>query len=423
LTRRALGALAPEASAAWASCAGALAETYCRIPDLYYGDSAGEWASWLCFVDGIPFHYIPNEPVEYNNWRMARGADGGLCLEALPLPENVHHRHCREAFLFYFERMAAALRGGQPDAAARLAGSLCHALEDNTMPVHCLEGPDGTDIFVLDRLANPPPGTPHRLPSLALDLAALDPGPVSHAPRLLGLTPAEAGFHLYTAFCETALANRRLLLPLLEAVYAGNGARKRDLVVRCASAAVRLAADVLHTAAVLGGMPPAAAESAALQTVDLAGVRPARRPRSLCGGYRFIGFTRGCCLDGQRNPAPLALRFEGGVRRTYSRGLGLGAHREFRFDYQIPAGVYRSLRGAAGLQAELGMAGHARLQWILDDAVLWQEEFDGRHAAAPFDLDVSPGGWLTLRGEALTDNWSDPANNLVLAEPVLIRIR
>ena len=118
---------------------------------------------------------------------------------------------------------------------------------------------------------------------------------------------------------------------------------------------------------------------------------------------------------------PLVLEFADGSRQKCTTGVGMGSHATFAFEYQLPAGVFRRLHGAAGLHADLGREGHVRLEWRLNDKVLWEQEFGGKRLAEKFDLDVNAGGWLVLRGCALTDVALADENSLVLGEPVLER--
>jgi len=69
----------------------------------------------------------------------------------------------------------------------------------------------------------------------------------------------------------------------------------------------------------------------------------------------------------------------------------------------------------------LGSNGHVKLQWELDGDIVWEEEFSEAHMASMFDLDIMGKSRLTLHGNALTDYWLSPDNNIVLADPLLIR--
>ena len=417
LTKRGLECLSQRDIELWGDYADAVYMKYSSYPDGYYSDPVSI-SPYLCFVDDIPFHYIPHEPVEYNNWRVET-VDGRTRLIALPLPENIHYRHCAVAFPFYFSNIAAALAAGRQDDAARFAGCLCHVLEDSASLLHGLEGVDGTDIFVLDRFVPPPAENPYLAPSMALTSPLIDPGPQGYEPKLLGINPQEAAFHLYTRFCDTVLANRVHVLPVLQAVYAGDEELKAYHMEEVATGIIRLLADVLHTAAVMASGSFDAAETEQLKRVSLRDVRAIRRPRHLSSPYRFTPFIKDACLNTERQPVPLALRFDDGSRLEYESGLGMGAHAEFFFEYILPEGVFSRLTGALGLHPELGGQGHVAFSWELDERVIWRDEYHGLHTASTFDLDVSDGSRLVLRGRAMTDDALSRDNNIVLAVPVL----
>ncbi|MDD3925455.1 MAG: NPCBM/NEW2 domain-containing protein [bacterium] len=418
LTKRGLECLAESELSLWGEYADALQTEYCAYPDLHYKDPVST-SPYLCFVDGIPFHYIPHEPVEYNNWRVETVGGKGRLI-ALPLPENTHYRHCAVAFPFYFRNMAAALAEGRQDDAAKFAGCLCHALEDNASLVHGMEGVDGTDIFVVDRLVAPPPDQPYMVSSMLLGGNPADPGQQNYKPKLLGMNPQEAGFHLYTRFCETVIANRFHILPVLQAVYAGDEAQRSYHETEVSIRIIHLLADVLHTAVVIATGSYVEDEKAPLQRIALENVRAVRRPRHL-SLYRFTPFIKGACLNAQRQPVPLALEFDDGACLEYENGLGMGAHAEFIFEYFLPANTFDRLTGALGLHPQLGRKGHVKFEWELDERIIWEDEYAEGHMASVFDLDVSGGCRLVLRGKALTDYWLDKGNNIVLADPVLIR--
>jgi hypothetical protein len=258
--------------------------------------------------------------------------------------------------------------------------------------------------------------------SLALAEALVVPVPQGAKPRLLGTSPAEASFHLYTGFCQTVAANRLHVLPILQAIYAGKEKNAQAHWAEVYSNSIRLLADVFHSAVALGSMKTSdSQETKWLEKIPLAQVRPVRRPRHSSSPYRFTPYLDGFCLDQHRQPIPLALRFDDGTQREYHSGIGMGAHADFFFEYLFPAGVFARLRGALGLHPDLGRDGHVEMRWSLNGKVIWQQEFFGKHLAEPFDLDVSQGGWLVLHGKALTKFWLADENNLVLAEPLLLR--
>lgn len=397
-----------------------LTEEYCLNPDKYYAVEESSQPP-VVYVQGRQFHYLPPEPVQYD-WVVVN-VDGKTELAPEPPRENLHHTHCRDGFCQYFTRIPSALRAGRIHEAAQLTGSLLHMLQDGTVPPHAFEGPDGCDFFVLNRLLSPPPEQPYLTPTAVLGrVPPVAPESIDRAPRLLGVTPQEASFHLYSDFCNTVLANRRRALPLAQAMYSGDTnavtsisrALNRDTVVLCV--------DVLYSLFAMARQQITAADATLLMKADLAAIRPARRPHSLSGPYRNLGVVRNFSLNQQLEPIPLALTFVNGKKRVFEKGLGMGAHLYFAQEYQLPCGLYRRLSGHAGLHSDLGQEGHVSLQWLLNEKTIWEANFKGADSAQSFDLDVSEGGWLRLQGRSLTPDFDAPENQIVIAEPILERV-
>lgn len=418
LTRRTIECLAPEQGRLLASEMEMLCQEYCCYPDMYY-DNADKTKPFLCFIDDIPFHYIPNETVEYNNWKM-EASENGPRLALIPAKENVHHRHCRSGFLYYFENIARSLTSDRAADAAKFIGALCHVLQDNTIPVHALEGFDGADLFVLDRIVAPPADDPYTVPSLVLKGELVEPELPDYQPRLLGASPQEASFHAYTRFADTVAANRLDILPLVSAYYAHEPAMMQSYWRRIYQRTLQLTCDFLHTGFAIGANAFSPAEMEWLHRVPLEKLRAARRPRYLSQPYQYTPFIDGWSLDIHRHPVPMSLIWEG-EQREFQHGLGMGAHAHFAFDYQLPPNVFERLTGILGLHSRLGLDGRVLMRWFHDEKEVWRHEFSRSHPTAPFDLDVQDGGWWTLQGEALTEVALSPTNQLVLAEPVLIR--
>lgn len=419
LTRSTIASLEPNNQFTLRDHLEALCGEYMTYPDDYY-DKPKEIAPYLCFTDDIPFHYIPHEPVAYNHWRPT-DVGGKVELEILPIPENTHHRHCAVGFPFYFYEIAAALKADRIADAAKFIGALCHILQDNTLPIHLSEGMDGVDIFIFDRLVAPPTEDPLDLPIYRLGDFPPYPGPSKQQRRLFGTSVEEAGFHFYTEYCRVIAENRFHVLPLLQASYSGDSSIEAQHWLSMREATIALAADFIHTAFAISGELFDDGELKLLRLIPLADVRAVRRPRLLSRPYQFTPFIKDWSLNAKRERIPLSLMWEDGTRIEYMRGMGMGAHVEWIFDYQIPSGVFSHLRGALGLHPEMGRTGHVRLEWALDGKTLWKEEFKGSHLAKTFDLNLESGGKLTLRGNALTDQYADSNNHIVLADPVLSR--
>ena len=126
-----------------------LVNTYCLYPDLYFGEGSAEVKPYMYFHDGIQFHYPPHTPVEefYRYWDRDENGNYPFCHH-----ENENIVHVEAGFRFYLGKIIPLLKAGEQEEAWKYFGCLLHFLEDSTFGLHALEGADGTDIFVLDRL-------------------------------------------------------------------------------------------------------------------------------------------------------------------------------------------------------------------------------------------------------------------------------
>lgn len=128
-----------------------LIDTYCLYPDFYFEKYSPSLKKYLYFYDNIQFHYPPHTPVEefYRYWN--RDDNGNYPF--------THHKneniiHVEAGFSFYLGKIIISLKESNQEEAFKYLGCLLHFLEDSTFGVHALEGADGTDLFVLDRLFN-----------------------------------------------------------------------------------------------------------------------------------------------------------------------------------------------------------------------------------------------------------------------------
>lgn len=188
----------------------------CLFPDMYFDIETGGYQKALPyahFIDGIQFHYIPNTPIEpeYKYWKVVKDKTGKpVRLKRVVTEPNLNWKHSQQGFRFYFRQAVTNLRRKNLKKAAGFLGSLLHVLEDGGTGLHSLEGTDGSDIFILDRLMKPARGDISRLPTGIL--SAPEPeNPDIHlgSPALLGTGVEEAVFLLYTRFYQVQSASRK----------------------------------------------------------------------------------------------------------------------------------------------------------------------------------------------------------------------
>lgn len=417
LTRKTIEALPETIRDAWTPRLPRLCEEFCGYPDRYYA-TPEPIAPYLCFTDGVPFHYPPNEEVLYNHWEVVPSSEGAK-LKALALPVNQHHRHCRRGFEFYFRKISAALEAGQGEEAAKFFGAISHMLQDNTTPGHGFEGMDGSDIMVFNRYVRPPEDRMAEPPTrIFSEMQPVALGDLAGPGETLGGSVEEAAFLFYTRFCQTVAENRFAFLPLLHAAYAEDQMEWDRLLAGVFENTILLNATFLMTChALAGGMEVTPRHSGSLLLSDL---RPCRQSRYLSAPYRHLAMLRNASLNPHGESCGLELEPGPGQCRRFEQGLGMGGHAEFFLEHELPGGLYSKLIGMAGLHARWGREGKVRLQWELGGKVLWQETFQGGRLADSFEIPVSEGGLLRFRGFAMTESPLDQANHVVLAEPRLV---
>jgi len=133
------------------------------------------------------------------------------------------------------------LQDKKPLEAAKYLGTLAHFIEDNACPVHIL--PDKTIAQLLPSPDYPKPMDIHRKvegPTFPIDISG-------YKPQLLGENLVEASETIYYRFKENRINARAQLVPLIQAMYAGNEKVVGKYRAAAAEPAAKLYADILHT--------------------------------------------------------------------------------------------------------------------------------------------------------------------------------
>jgi hypothetical protein len=296
-------------------------------------------------------------------------------------------------------------------------GILLHFFQD-THELHALEGPWGTDCFVLDRLVPVPESDKHVTPTMMLlDLGPTEGDITGHVPRLEGVTVGEAAFRLYSRYAETAAANRLQHLPIVQARIDGDDAQAHILFTEINNRIAQLSADVIHTVTCLGldRFPDGEVEATNVLYLDC--ICPVRRPwLSPSSVYRFSAMVPGCCLDHERRRHPLRLE---GV--TFEHGWGGGGHAHgHETVYDIPADAFTALRGRIGLHDPLGQGGGVDLTVIHDAQTVLSQRMDDRAPVVEINLPMQHGGAIEFRVKDAPDV-DTTCNNLAWCGLHLVR--
>lgn len=220
---------------------GKLTSEYCLYPDDYF-HAPETIGKYMFFTDGIQFHYLPDTPYNelYRYWKAGKSGVPERCMAF----RNDNFRHADAGFRFYMNNAVAEWRNGRRDEAYKYLGCLLHMLEDSTFGIHALEGPDGTDIFALNRLA----GRDIISQLCTLKCPEADPG-FSGKPECLGGSVEEALPFLYARYVRSVRSSRqaqfRTAVELMNGTPEDRVSPETALTMR--RNAVLLCADVLTT--------------------------------------------------------------------------------------------------------------------------------------------------------------------------------
>lgn len=267
---------------ALASCkitdACALAQDYCCYPDFYFEERREEAVPYMFFYEGIQFHYPPHTPVEefYRYWD---NKDGRNILLSTRNNDNI--RHVEAGFRYYLNKTVALLKENNRDEAWKYLGCLLHFLEDSTFGLHTLEGADGTDIFVLDRLSGK---------NVTKELCKVELPPECFSqtvePEIISDNIEEMVSLLYARYVRDSAAGRQALFDQAASLLFGVSQRDLNENTRMMfSSALSLAADVIATVVAI-------AENTAPHTVErkLVCFSPYHYPIGGSGGFGLRKF-------------------------------------------------------------------------------------------------------------------------------------
>ncbi|MFH2069072.1 MAG: NPCBM/NEW2 domain-containing protein [Candidatus Omnitrophota bacterium] len=425
ITRQALKTLPGWEQHVWEKETDNIIDEYCFYPDSYYDpDWTRRVLPYLFFLKNIPFHYLPGNSVEYNYWSVIlKGKRYGL--KKLSEQPNTNWEFAKKGFRYYFQKIAETLKKNKIEEAAKFAGVFIHVLEDAAACLHCLEGPDGADIFVLDRFFLPPEKMKYLTPGMVMaepDDADFDLR--GYRPKLLGTSILEAVFNLYQRYCEVITHNRLRMVPIVLHTFSGRRNQANSMRSEVNKTSAQIVADALHTASCIAFSRFEKQQVKYLKKIHLNSLKPVSFPRHLSIPYRFTPIIRNCCLDNNRRPVPLRLKLKRGGKVqvvVFAEGMGTGCHAEYRIVYELPANVYTRFKCAVGLHSELGRGGKIQVQVKICGKRVFKQIFSDKYPAERVEVSALSGGLLELAVKDKTGKWANPKNNIVWGDPLLIR--
>ena len=194
-----------------------LAEHYCLYPDNFHR-SYDEISPYMYLHNKVEFHYLPHTPVDefYRYWDHIPGEGTRL----LQVGDNKNLEYTESGFRFYLENSIACLKKGKDEDAWKFMGCLLHFLEDSAFGVHAMEGVDGTDIYVLDRMSGK--DVAKYLCSIPLSEALNEE---QFIPEIFAGTIEEAVPLLYCRCARAAASSRKALFDMALEFLTGKSAR------------------------------------------------------------------------------------------------------------------------------------------------------------------------------------------------------
>jgi len=413
-----MGVLSEFDQGIWSDHAQALIDDYCCWPDLWFNaDRFDEIDLYQLCIDGKQFHYPPISHVheQYLYWRA--GPNG---LQPVDSGPNANWQFMHRGITHYLTTIREDIAANRPGDAAKRLGILLHAMQD-THILHALEGPEGTDCFIFNRLMPIPEGDTYRTPtSYLLGLGPTKADIADHTPKLEGSSIAEAALRIYARYAQSAHANRRLHLPIIQARMADDDNEARRLYGLTNDTLAKLTADVLHTATAIATQQFDPEELRTLDETYLHHLHPIYRPRlSSASMYSWETMVPGVSLDGEYRKHPLRVRVGQDIHET-TQGFSGGGHLHGHVTrYELPADVYTSLTGMIGLHEPLGRGGDVDLTITCDDKLLMEQRISDDHPTAMIDLPMAAGGMLQFR---IQDRAADSdRNNLAWCDLKLVK--
>jgi len=321
-------------------------------------------------------------------------------------------------FRFFMEKTARVVMANKPDEAAKYAGVLAHVLEDAGYGQHGLEGPMGfnrpfgTPYPMLLQLFPAPENEKFR-PVQQMVLSRPDEPEISlkdYKPRLLGLSPVEAAFHLYERYWDVLRTTRGNIAKVIEAFYADD-IRKMNGIIRVMLAeSTRAVADMFYTALSIEKKRFKSSELEKSREVHLEKLTPLYRPwyTTTSRGYTHNCLIENFNLDENFRPVRLSvlMKVNGKIKPVaFQHGIGTGGGWDFKKDkgvdykigYAIPAGVYDEFKVVAGLNCRLANKGNVRLQICWNGRKVWDSGLiSGKEPMGELTVNVVRGGILDL---------------------------
>lgn len=390
-------------------------------PDNYFDIKDGYFKAlkYTYFIDGIQFHYLPdyNLGKEYKFWKVKTNKKGKpYSLERISDYQNKNWQHFYKGFNYYFKKSILCLKNNKLDDFAGFLGVILHVIQDATNTLHSLEGYEGTDIFVLDRLITPHSSSPEYLPSSILS-KDIDVPEFSFSPSILGEKPQEAVFLLFSKLNNTVENTRKLLIPIIMNTYKKREKEVYALYNKMFLSSSKLCADVINTIFCIAFHKFKKDEIEKLKKIYLSDIKPIKKPCVVSQPYRFISILKDKAFDKNRNIIPLSLYVNGKIKK-FKKGWSTGAHYQHSIVFHIPRDVYKTFSCYLGLHSSSGEKGDVEIKIKFRKKTKFRKHFKGNKSSEKIIFSVAAGGLLEFNIRS-KDGMSNPDNNIVFGSPLL----
>ena len=328
--------------------------------------------------------------------------------------ESFFMDYWEKVFTYYTRRISDWLAAGDVHSAAQCAGTVSHWIADIGFPMH-VDLPYVMDFF-------PPP--PDIQNPVDFESGDMEPAPCSIAdyrPRLLGLTPEEAGINILTPMAKLAISARGYVVPMLQAGYEHRIERIKQLLADNVVDCAKVLADFLYTVACLATQRFDDPPDQAMRHLSLTWRWPLRMSAYSPGPYetpvpmQLCGFN----LDNIRRRVPCALLVRGKAQQ-FDEALGAGAY--FEYHFRLAAKTYRRFTARVGIHASLGARRNVDAEVKLDGQTAFKGVLiPGKEA---LEVDIDAGGCRDIQLISSGPRYFQPDgtdNHVVWAQPRMER--
>jgi hypothetical protein len=228
------------------------------------------------------------------------------------------------------------------------------------------------------------------------------------SPQLLGTSLEEAAWRLAQRCSQAVIDCRRFIVPILQALFAGEQEKAKELAGPAVTIAAQLTLDALYTILLIGENKISIEQREPLAEIDL---------RQLQADAAFHDLVYGGpALDGNKdvppNNAPVTpgklLLADGTLQQLKGIGVlphsGMSGPRECRMTYRLPIGVFQRFSALVGMHAELTQDGAGDFVVEADGVEVYRSgRMTAQTVAREIELDIATVEELTLKVEDAND--------------------